>query len=222
MLDYQIPRPHVVMNAPVMLKNIKSSHNLRDMIGLRNSDALAVYVGSVTINRGLDFAIRALQYCSDLHLAMVGPRRPQTHEELEILADKFNVSNRIHFIDPVNPKEVVGFIKTANVSVIPIQNVCLSYYYSMPNKLLESVFAGIPVVVSNLIEIKRFVQRYRCGEVMDETNPESIAEAIEKVINHSDKYKIPANLMADLNRCYSWESQAERLKKIYASFRNLT
>jgi glycosyltransferase involved in cell wall biosynthesis len=192
------------------------------MIGLRNSDALAVYVGSVTINRGLDFAIRALQYCSDLHLAMVGPRRPQTHEELEILADKFNVSNRIHFIDPVNPKEVVGFIKTANVSVIPIQNVCLSYYYSMPNKLLESVFAGIPVVVSNLIEIKRFVQRYRCGEVMDETNPESIAEAIEKVINHSDKYKIPANLMADLNRCYSWESQAERLKKIYASFRNLT
>jgi len=66
----------------------------------------------------------------------------------------------------------------ADCSVIAIQNVCLSYYYCFPNKLFESVLAGLPVAVADLLELRRFVDQYGVGLVMDETDPKAIAGAI--------------------------------------------
>ena len=85
---------------------------------------------------------------------------------------KEKVADRYHVVDPVSSREVVSFVRDADVSVVAIQNICLSYYYCMPNKLLESVMGGLPVVVSNLPELRQLVHVNGYGEIMDETCPE--------------------------------------------------
>lgn len=212
--DYKIARPYVVMNAPDFDNNLITK-NLREDIGISPGTPLAVYVGSVTINRGIDFVIRSLQHNQHLHFATVGPRRPATQVEIHELANKLGVSDRVHFVDPVPSNDVVSYISSADVSVLPIQNVCLSYYYCMPNKLLESVFAGIPVAVANLVEMRRFVETYQCGVVMDETDPESIAKAISSIISSRQDYILPEEKRLELSQKYSWATQATHLREIY-------
>ena len=73
-----------------------------------------------------------------------------------------------------------GFIKDADCSVIAVQNVCLSYYFALPNKLFESAIGGSPNRGRKLlVEIRRFVEENGVGVIMDETDPKDIARAIQ-------------------------------------------
>ena len=215
--DYRIPRPLIVLNAPQFDKEVTPPTNVRKDLLLDADDQLCIYVGNVTVNRGLEHIVRALALQPDLHFATVGPRRPATEAELVKLAAELGVRHRFHIMNPVEPTEVVGYIATADVSVLPLQNVCLSYYYSMPNKLLESVFAGIPVAVANLLEMKRFVEENRCGMIMDETNPRAIAETIERLILDHDQYVLTPVCREKLAERYGWSEQAAKLCKLYSS-----
>ena len=213
--DYRIRRPHVVMNAPDFDEHEHSIRTVRDDLCLSSDTPLAVYVGSVTINRGLEYVVKALKLYPELHFATVGPRRPATQAELYDLAVELQVLDRLHFVDPVPPKAVVGYIATCDVSVLPIQNVCLSYYYCMPNKLLESVFANIPVAVADLLEMRRFVEAFRCGLVMDEKSPDSIANAIKSIVKDRAGFMVPIDLRQQINDTYTWKVQEGKLLSLY-------
>ena len=206
--DYKIDRPVVIMNAPDLENHSPPGRSIRNVIGLGSDDILAVYVGSVTINRGLDLCVRALIHVPEVHLALVGPRRKATEDEILSLARDLGVRDRLYLIDPVKPNEIVSFISDANLSVLPIQNVCLSYYYCMPNKLLESVFAGLPVAVADLFELRRFVEKYGCGLVMDQTDPEDIARKIRQLATERETYRLSGEMLATLKATYSWSSRA--------------
>jgi glycosyltransferase involved in cell wall biosynthesis len=213
--DYAIPRPEVVLNAPDFDEAVTPTRDLRRDLALPAGTPIAVYVGSVTVNRGLDVMVRSLAYDPRLHFATVGPRRPQTEAELRAIAEELGVRDRLHFVDPLPPAEVVGYIRTATVSVLPIQNVCLSYYYCMPNKLLESAFAGVPVAVADLIEMRRFVETYRCGEIMDETDPVSVAEVLGRIAADREAYRMSPEHREAVAAWYGWPKQAEDLRNLY-------
>jgi glycosyltransferase involved in cell wall biosynthesis len=213
--DYGIPRPEIVLNAPDFDNAVTPTRDLRRDLALPAGTPIAVYVGSVTVNRGLDVMVRALAHDPRLHFATVGPRRPQTEAHMRETAEELGVLDRLHFVDPLPPAEVVGYIRTATVSVLPIQNVCLSYYYCMPNKLLESAFAGVPVAVADLIEMRRFVATYRCGAVMDETDPASIARVLERIADDPSAFRMSAENRDAVAARFGWPKQAEDLRKLY-------
>jgi glycosyltransferase involved in cell wall biosynthesis len=215
--DYKIPRPVVVMNSPDFSWQKTNRINLRNAIGLDNSIPLAVYVGGVTINRGLEQMVIALKYYPELHFACVGPRQEKTEIKLREIAISEGVLDRLYMIDPVAPQDVVEFVSKANVSVLPIQNVCLSYYYCMPNKLFESVFAGLPVVVADLKDMRAFVERFKCGVITDETNPKTIANSIHKVFESREKFIVSDKYKNKIYEEFGWHTQSCKLIMLYSN-----
>ena len=216
---YGIDRPTVILNTP----DLDASENtgtcnetLRTHLGLPDSEKLAVYVGAVTIDRGLENCVEALQYAPGIHLALVGSRYSVTEELLVRLADQFGVSERLHLVDPVPGNLVVPFVRSATFSLIPIQNVCLSYYYCMPNKLLESVVGGLPVAIARLKELKSFLEKFPVGIEMDESSPKSIALAMQKLSEEADQYRPTDDQISAIIRYYGWESQRAKLVRLYA------
>ncbi len=213
--DYGIVRPYVVLNSPDFRTDQKFSRTVRQDLKLRVDTPLAIYVGSVTINRGLENIVNALSFYPGLHFATVGPIRAQTRKDLEDIACSIDVADRLFFLPPVKPNEVVPYLVDADVSVLAIQNVCLSYYYCMPNKLLESTFAGVPVAVANLHELRKFVDIHACGLVMDEACPLSIAQTIKEILTKRDSFQISPEARAKIIIDYGWITQSIKLKSIY-------
>ena len=136
---------------------------------------------------------------------------------MRLVADSAGVAERLHFVHPVPSEEVVGFLEDADASVIPIQNVCLSYAFCFPNKLLESVFAGVPVAVSDLVELRRFVTEHNVGVVMDERTAATIALALRELLDRRCEYAPSRAKVAELQRRYGWAVQEQRLQHLYAS-----
>ena len=95
-----------------------------------------------------------------------------------------------------------------------IENVSLSDYYCLPNKLFEYAFAGLPILASKFPEINNIVTKYNLGYTC-ELNIDSILNAIIKIENN----KIKKNNL-ELTEI-SWQAQENRLIKTYNKF-NLT
>lgn len=213
--EYGVERPYVVMNAPDREMAVKSETDIRSLLGLSTDNPLAVYVGRITVGRGIEQSVKALQYISGYHLALVGPTHAPTVEDVRTLAQSLGVSDRVHILSPVSPGAVIPFVKSADISLVPIQNVCLSYYYCLPNKLLESTMALLPVVVSDFPELRRFVEISGSGVVMHEADPADIARAIREAYENRDRLRPTSEKLELAEEIYGWPKQERTLKDLY-------
>jgi len=212
---YKIPRPTVVLNSPDDHPLQASATNLRSALGLDLATPLAVYVGKVTFNRGIEFGVDALAQYPELHLALVGPRDERVTARLREQAAALQVSDRLHIVDPVPHEQVVSFIHSADVSLVLIQPVCLSYEYCFPNKLLESILGGVPVLASRLVELERLVTETGAGLVVPPDDATAITAGIRQIVANPQAMRASAATIARTREKYGWPAQATRLLALY-------
>ena len=215
--DYGIRPPTVIFNSPrkPIHPSAFLSTNLRQDADFTESDPLGVYVGGVTVDRGLENILHAMVVWTELKFATVGPQNPAFTRRFLDMAEELGVSDRLCCLDPVASEELIGYISKADFSVMPIQNVCLSYYYCLPNKLFESVLAGLPVAVSNLKDMKELVEQWRCGLVFDETDPLAIANTLKNLYAQRDAYRLREERLEEFAQLFSWEAQEKKLERVY-------
>ena len=75
----------------------------------------------------------------------------------------------------------------------------------MPNKLFEYTMAGLPVIVSNMKEMREMVEKYDMGIVVKEETVDSINKAIDKILESNTK-----QMKRNARKCSqdnAWEKQ---------------
>jgi len=215
--DYGIDTPTVIFNAPKKPPSFSRSinKNFREDASFNVADPCGVYVGGVTVDRGLENILQAMLIWPELKFATVGPKNLTFTKQFLGMARELGISDRIHCLGPVSTDELLKYISSADFSVLPIQNVCLSYYYSMPNKLFESVLAGLPVAVSNLKDMTEFVDHWQCGLAFDETDPLDIATTLKTLFVQRDRHRLSGDRLERFAQLCSWEAQEEKLERVY-------
>ena len=209
-------RPQVVMNAPLMLEEHRTDFNLRTACGIDATQPLIIYTGGVGGEaRGLHLVAEAMCRLPEFHLAVLGPRNPDYDRWLTEKSAAVGVLDRIHLLPPVPPEQVVAATRMADVGVCPIQDASLSYRYAMPNKLFEMAFTGMPICVSNLPEMARFVLENEVGVVMDQTDPIDIARALRETYERREQLRKTDGQLQSLLNKYAWPVQAEKLLQAY-------
>ncbi len=106
--------------------------------------------------------------------------------------------------------QVTAVAKSADVGLCFIQNVSLSDYYCLPNKLFEYAFSEIPVLASDFPDISDVVNNYNLGMCSDLT-PKSTYKAIKKFEDFNELPKINLENLYDL----TWKAQEKKILKLY-------
>ncbi|TDD29673.1 glycosyltransferase [Kribbella turkmenica] len=207
--------PTVVMNSPAPVELNSGVTDIRTVIGLAPEVPLIVYSGAVTRARGVETAVAALPQLPGVHLAVVCVPRTKMKpvEELQALAAELGVTERVHYLDPVAPLDVTAFLRTADIGLIPILRYP-SHEMALPNKVFEYIFAGLPVVTSDMPTLEEFVGRTRIGEVFETANPAGLAAAVSRILAGPAPYR-EACASPELRQESSWETQADRLRALY-------
>jgi glycosyltransferase involved in cell wall biosynthesis len=164
---------------PTVIRNIPRRPEPRDDFAGELDERLAIYVGAVTTNRGLEQCISALQRADQVRLRIVGPGRAEYRSELTDLAQRLDVAERVEIADPLAPDQVVEAAARAGSGVALIQPSCLSYAECLPNKLFEYVVAGLPVLASDLPVLGGFVREHGIGPVVRPDRIDEIAEQLQ-------------------------------------------
>lgn len=84
------------------------------------------------------------------------------------------------------------------------------------NRLYESMYTGKPVIVSSMSNWQAFIDKNECGFAVDQTNPESLIEAIERLKNDKQlAQRLGKNGKQAVLADYSWPSQENKLFDLY-------
>ncbi len=199
--DYGI-KPLVFRNiSPIDLpEKIKS----RKALGLPENAKIVINQGSgINIDRGMEEALEAILTLENTVLLLVGsgdviPKLKQ------IVADK-NCQDKVIFVDRVPYQELLQYTANADVGISLDKDTNINYRFSLPNKLFDYIHCGIPVVCSNVIEVKTIVENYEIGLSVESHRPQAIANALKTILGlGKSHYKKPLQKAAqDL----TWEKE---------------
>ncbi len=207
----------LLRNTPLLSGLVETDENLRNELDIGLEVRLMIYTGSVTINRGVELILKALNELPNYVLVTIGPWNESIKNELEFLAAELAVKNRFHMHPKVSPKELISLVSQGDVAVIPIMDACLSYRYCLPNKLFEAAFAGLPIVASNLPDMAEFITENELGMVFETGSVSSLVTAIKSLEEFGIREKLKRNL-EDIRRENCFEKESRVLINMYQSF----
>jgi glycosyltransferase involved in cell wall biosynthesis len=185
-----IPPPTVVRNMPAAGTGEATDNSpLRGTLGLDEATRVALYLGGLQPGRGLETLVDvAARLREGTAVVLMGPGHPGYVSALRARAARAGAGERLRVAPAVPTEEVVRWASGADVGLAVIQNVSLSYYLSLPNKLFEYVAAGLPVVASDFPELRAVVERRGLGALCRPDDPEAIAGAVAWVLDDPDRH----------------------------------
>ena len=193
---------------------------LRGAAGIPAGAPVVISHGAITVQRGLEQLVDAVTQprLEDVHLVFLG--FGDLGPDLIERAAGLGIDGRVHVLPAVAPDALIALVGGADVAAMPIQPTTLNHVLSTPNKLFESLAAGVPVVASDFPGMARIVldaPEGPLGAVCDPADVASIAAAIDGLLRQS-----PADRDARRMRCraaardrMSWPHAAARLTALY-------
>ncbi|HEX5590907.1 MAG TPA: glycosyltransferase [Candidatus Limnocylindrales bacterium] len=216
-----IDRPAVVLNAQAAwTPPDPPPDRLRDELVLPPMTPLILYHGGFMRDRGLPELVAAMRTpgLEAAHLVLLGDG--PIAAELAHLADAPDLGDRVHLLPPVPPSELLEWVASADVGVMPNQPRTINERLSTPNKLFECLAAGTPVVSSDFPERRRIILEDPdgpLGAVCDPTRPEAIGAAVRSILELDPTAR--ADLRARCRRAaaarYDWDAQLQVLLRVY-------
>lgn len=198
---YGIPRPIVVRNVPWRVPATVFEPSAPDTgIG---STPTVLHLGQMRASRGLEHLISAMPFVPGARLVFMGygPGKPG----LEALAAASPAADRIEFLPPVPPADVPRSAAGAWVGVTLLEDSCLNHRHALPNKLFEYLAAGVPVVASDLPEMRAVLESTKAGVCVDPTDVRELAAALQHVCDNQTTFRQNARNAAGL---FNWENEA--------------
>lgn len=214
---YQLAsRPTVVLNIPTVdPPGNEPVCTLRETCGLAPDVPLLTYSGGMTRARGVHTAIEAMAQLPEAHLGLVCVPHNDT-ADVRLLRQQVadaGLGERVHFVNPVGPGQVVDYLRGVDVGLIPGLSYP-SHEMSLPNKLFEYLHAGLPIVGSELDSLGAFLRETGSGVTFPAEDSSALAAAVRTVLADHERYVAAASDPALMAR-YSWSNQAEQLRAVY-------
>ncbi len=187
--------------------------------GYPDGERVLLYQGHVSAEgRAFRETIEALADLDDLHFAILGFAREGRLDMIRRWAREYGVADRVHLYPPRPFCELVGTAALATVGLVPIYPDNLNHYLGDTNKIFEYLMAGLPVVASDLPEIRRVAMqgRPRVGELFDPHSPASIARSVRTVLADDDVYRARrAEARRLALEVFNWSYEERKLVALY-------
>ncbi|GAB2747539.1 hypothetical protein GCM10027039_01450 [Terrabacter koreensis] len=216
---YSLDRtPDVVLNIPSGTGEAPPprGRDIRSDAGVAPKAPLLVYSGGVTEARGVLDAVAAIVRLPDAHLAVVAVPNRESSGARRVLAEalRLGVAERVHVLDPVEPDEVVGYLRTADVGLIPLHHYG-SHEFALANKLFEYLHAGLPMVVSDCRAQADFVRQHGIGLVHRAGDAAELAARVGELLTAAETWR-PRLVTLAAQPDFTWAAQARALQQVYA------
>jgi glycosyltransferase involved in cell wall biosynthesis len=206
---YAVPKVHVILNVPFASEPYPNNNYLRDRFDIGPDQLIFLYQGKFLTGRGVGLLIDAFKLLQDSKAVLVFVGSGPLQNEVEAATG----DGHVFFHEAVPYKELAKVTAAADFGIVSVENVCLSYYFCMPNKMFEYIQAELPILTTNLHDCRILVEEQHLGLVIPDFTPESFAATIRKACN-TDRSTFAAGLTR--NRIlYHWENEKKKLVAIY-------
>lgn len=172
---------------------------------------IILYQGAVNIGRGLELMIEAIPLLNNTIFLIVGDG--DIKEQLVSKVAQADLGEKVQFLGKVLPEELQSITSQASLGISLEEDLGLNYRYALPNKLFDYILAKVPVLVSDLPEMKQLVKNYDVGVVLKRRTPENLANIIIEMLE-KDKSSWDTQLRKAADE-FIWEKESKKLNKLF-------
>ena len=177
-------------------------------------------MGRITASRRAFFeTIQALRHLDDdVEFVIIGFGWESERDQIRQWARDLGVPTRVHLLAPMPFDQLAVAASTASVGLVPFYGDTLNDRFGDTNKLHEYLMGGLPVVASDLPEIRRVVTagQPQVGELFDPRSAESIAHAIRTVIDDPRYLQRRTEARRLAEERLNWSTEERKLVELYA------
>jgi len=204
---YNIERPTVIYNTPKKIE-IEKKDIFREKFNIPKEHIIFLYQGGLQPRRGILEFFNLIRGKKGISYVIMG----FGHLKDEIIELTKSESN-LYFQDAVSPDVLLNYTSSADIGICIEENLCKSWNLGLPNKMFEYYMVGIPIVVSGLQELKRFILDNQTGFVIENIfNQEEFDRLFPTIIkSYTEQYKH----IEKVKNIYNWQNQEKKLLKVY-------
>lgn len=206
---YGINNTLVIRNIP-KLQTPDVKIDLHQKLNLDRSKKILLYQGVMIDGRGIELIIDQLEKIDNTVLVLLGDG--ERRKKWEQLALEKNVESKIYFLGTIPQNDLINYTAAADVGVCLIENISISYYHALPNKLFEYIMAGIPVISSSLPQMKRVVEQYNVGVCVDLEKTTNVSNDLNEMLSDESKLKTYKDNCKEAAQELNWDVEFEKVK----------
>ncbi len=208
----------VLRNVPLLFNHTPFIKKTKKELGIPENKKIILLQGAgINVNRGAEEAVEAMQYIDNAILLIIGSG--DVIKLLKRLAVELNLSAKIVFIGKIPFQELRQYTRHADLGLTLDKGTNLNYKYSLPNKLFDYIHAGVPILSSDLPEIKKIINEYDIGDCIDIHDPEHIAKKIFTMLHEETILQVWKKNTKIAAENLNWEKEEIQLITVFNGFR---
>jgi glycosyltransferase involved in cell wall biosynthesis len=221
---------YVMVTGPMDGEFLKKEYGLTNLILLRNlpryykpefkfdlhshlqidkPKKIILYQGVLLKGRGIEKVFSILDEIPIHVFVIAGGGEYEDHYQK--LAVQMNIDHQVFFLGKLTQDDLPKITASADVGISLIENLSISYYHALPNKLFEYIMAEVPVIVSNLPQMKEIVDKYDVGFAVNIDNKDELISTIKKLSEDTDLYESKKQNCHIASQVLNWEKEVTNL-----------
>ena len=189
----------------------------REQLNLPIDKFILIIQGSgINKRRGAEEAVEAMKNCEDTFLLIIGSG--DVVEELKVGIDKENLYEKVRFLPKMPYSEMMHYTMNADLGLAIDHTDILNHKLALPNKFFDYIQAEIPILATDIIEIRKIIEKYQIGYILNgQLTAMRMAEIIKAIqIEYPEKIRDFKKNLLRAKKTENWEGELIKLKEIYA------
>jgi glycosyltransferase involved in cell wall biosynthesis len=204
---YDIKKPTLIYNTPKKV-SIEKKNIFREKFNIPREHTIFLYQGGLQPRRGILEFLELVKDKKNVSYVIMGFGALK-----EKILEKIKNQPNLYFHDAVSPDILLDYTSSADIGVCIEENLCKSWDLALPNKMFEYAMVDLPIIVSGLSELKRFVLENDTGYVIEDIfDKNEFDKLFPKILetHHNKNINIQK-----IKKIYNWQNQEEKLLKLY-------
>ena len=173
------------------------------------------FAGSISEQWCHDQIIRAMEKVDDCTYVLCGDDNSAYYERLTSLS----AWNQVRFLGRIPHEQVHKLLGSCQVgmSILQYNRNTSGKTGTLGNtKIYEEMMAGLPVICTDFVLWREFVDRYHCGICVDPENVDEIAAAICYLLDHPEEARqMGENGRRAIEEEFNWGAEEKKLLALY-------
>ena len=167
----------------------------------------------INVDRGAEEAVEMMKHLEDAILIIAG--NGDVIEQLKNAVQEQQLQSKVIFMPRMPYNELLGLTKLCDLGLTLDKDTNINYRFSLPNKLFDYLRAGIPVLASDLPEVRKVVESYQTGWIVEKVEPKCMADQVAKIMQSPELYQSIKLGLSEASSKLNWELESKVLENWY-------
>ena len=208
---------NVVRNIPLLSSQNNFIGVSREELGLPENKKIILLQGAgINMDRGAEEAVQSMQFVNDAVLLIIGSG--DVIPVLKQMVIDLKLNEKVKLIGKVPFEKLLQYTHHADIGLTLDKDTNVNYRFSLPNKLFDYIHAGVPVLASNLVEVKKIIDHYMVGDCIESHSPKHIADKLNFIFADDTTLQIWKKNSKIVANNLNWEQEELKLFEVYKKF----